>query len=49
MFQHRNFQSVIGPLTLEAAFNLIFFLILDLIVHYSVVQGLWFDTEIFKV
>ena len=25
MFRHRNFQSVIGPLTLEAAFYLIFF------------------------
>ena len=32
MFRHRNFQSVIGPLTFEAAFNFIlFFLILDLI------------------
>ena len=26
MLRHRNFQSVIGPLTLEAAFYLIFFL-----------------------
>ena len=25
MFRHRNFQSVIGPLTFEAAFNFIFF------------------------
>ena len=25
MVRHRNFQSVIGPLTLEAAFYLIFF------------------------
>ena len=25
MLRHRNFQSVIGPLTLEAAFYLIFF------------------------
>ena len=25
MFRHRNFQSVIGPLTLEAAFYFIFF------------------------
>ena len=31
MFRHRNFQSVIGPLTLEAEFYLFFFLILDLI------------------
>ena len=26
MIRHKNFQSVIGPLTLEAAFYLIFFL-----------------------
>ena len=26
MFRYKNFQSVIGPLTLEAAFYLIFFL-----------------------
>ena len=25
MFRHRNFQSVIGPLTLDAAFYIIFF------------------------
>ena len=25
MFQHRNFQSMIGPLTLDAAFYVIFF------------------------
>ena len=25
MFRHRNFQSVIGPLTFEAAFNFILF------------------------
>ena len=32
MFRHKNFQSVIGPLSLEAVFYLIFFfLILDLI------------------
>ena len=32
MFRHRNFQSVIGPLTFDAAFYFIlFFLILDLI------------------
>ena len=32
LFPHRNFQSVIGHLTLEAAFYFIlFFLILDLI------------------
>ena len=26
IFRHKNFQSVIGPLTIEAAFYLIFFL-----------------------
>ena len=32
IFRHRNFQSVRGPLTLDAAFYFIlFFLILDLI------------------
>ena len=46
IFRLRNFKSLIGPLTLEAA---IFFLILDLIEHYSVVQVLLFDIEIFKV
>ena len=25
MFRHRNFQSVIGPLTFEISFNFIFF------------------------
>ena len=47
MVRHRNFQSVIGPLTFKADF--FFFLILDLIGHYSVVQVLWFDIKIFKV
>ena len=48
MVRHRNFQSVIGPLTLIADF-FFFFFILDLIGHFSVVQVLWFDIEIFKV
>ena len=37
---------MIEPLTLKADF---FFLILDSIGHYSVVQVLWFDIKIFKV
>ena len=47
MVRHRNFQNVLGPTTLKADF--FFFFILDLIGHFSVVQVLWFDIEIFKV
>ena len=50
----RYIQSVIGPLNRGSIpkkqhFIIIFFLILVLIGHYSVVQVLWFDIEIFKV
>ena len=48
MVRHRNFQSVIGPLTLKADFFIIIIIILDLIGHFSVVQVLLFDIEIFK-
>ena len=50
MVRHRYFQSVIGPLTLEAEFYFILsFLILDLIGLISVVQVMWFDIEIIKM
>ena len=51
MLRHRNFQSVIGPLNSSSTpskQHFIFFLILVLIGHYSVVQVLLFDIEISK-